>query len=175
MKPFWNVQHTFQKVIKTIKSCKSANFEKSIRENGCFHHNEKKHKMKPSWDAQHTFQKVMKRIKSCKSTNLEKSIRVNEYIDHNEKKYNETILTCQTSSSKSNEKDEILQIRKCFFSSLLKPNNFSGHGASPDSMYAHEDDRVNLSERFDGFFNLWGQVLNGLILKLCFPLCHASR
>ena len=51
------------------------------------------------------------------------------------KKYNETILTCQTSSSKSNEKDQILQIRKCFFSSLLKPNNFSGHGASPDSMY----------------------------------------
>ena len=67
------------------------------------------------------------------------------------KKYNETILTCQTSSSKSNENDQILQIRKCFFSSLLKLNNFSGHGASPDPMYAHEDDRVNLSERFDGF------------------------
>ena len=125
MKPFWNAQHIFQKVIKRIELCKSANFEKSIRVNGyidnnekmkpfwnvqhpvqkskwpnlanpqilkksireneCFHHNEKKHKMKPSWDAQHTLQKVMKRIKSCKSTNLEKSIRVNEYIDHNEK------------------------------------------------------------------------------------------
>ena len=27
-----------------------------------------------------------------------------------------------------------------FFSSLLKPNNFSGHGASPDSMYFREED-----------------------------------
>ena len=27
----------------------------------------------------------------------------------------------------------------CFFSSLLKLNNFSGHGASPDPMYTAKD------------------------------------
>ena len=54
MKPFWNAQHIFQKVIKRIELCKSANFEKSIRVNGYIDNNEK---MKPFWNVQHPVQK----------------------------------------------------------------------------------------------------------------------
>ena len=69
-------------MIKKIKSCKSTNFEKSIRVNGYIDHNEEKtqnetilrcptyiskrnqkdYKMTQFSDVQHTFQKVIKTI-----------------------------------------------------------------------------------------------------------------
>ena len=38
----------------------------------------------------------------------------------------------------------IIRMIHCFFSSLLKLNNFSGHGASPDSMYIWKNIQILL-------------------------------
>ena len=80
------ITDTFQKIINTINSSKSANFEKSILENGCFHHNEKRN---TKWNHLEMpnihFKKWWKGSNRANPQMLKKSIRVNEYIDHNEK------------------------------------------------------------------------------------------